>query len=164
MTTTIRRLSPGEGHVFQTLRIEAMRNDELSFASSLAEEQAKPAAWFEDRVLADGIFVAEVDGAAVGMVGMSPKASAKEAHKGFIYSMFVLPAGRGQGLGAALVEAVLAYAAERVESVHLAVLSTNDTAIGLYERAGFERYGLEPRALKTGDRYTDDLLMWKRLK
>ncbi|MBI1406134.1 MAG: GNAT family N-acetyltransferase [Caulobacter sp.] len=160
----IRRLHPGEGPVFQALRLAAFAIDETCFASSLAEERAKPPGWFEDRVREGGLFIAERDGRALGMLGLALKTNAKEAHKGFIWSMFVLPEGRGQGLGAALMAAVLDHAAARgLESVHLAVVSTNAPAIAIYEAAGFERYGLEPRALKTAAGYTDDLLMWKRL-
>jgi ribosomal protein S18 acetylase RimI-like enzyme len=163
--TTIRRLQPGEGPVFQAIRLTAMRLDESTFGSTLAEEQAKPAAWFEERVIADGVFVAEADGQILGMVAVGPKTPAKERHKGVVYSMFVLPECRGRGLGGALMAACLDYAREVVEIVQLVVVSTNSVAVSLYEGAGFERYGFEPRALlQTDGRYTDDLHMWKRLK
>ena len=163
--TTIRRLQPGEGPVFQAIRLTAMRLDEVTFGSTLAEEEAKPASWFEERVRADGVFVAEADGQVLGMVAVGPKTPAKERHKGVVYSMFVLPEGRGRGLGGALMAACLDYAREVVEIVQLVVVSTNSVAVSLYEGAGFERYGFEPRALlQTDGRYTDDLHMWKRLK
>jgi ribosomal protein S18 acetylase RimI-like enzyme len=61
--------------------------------------------------------------------------------------------------------ACLDYARDVVEIVQLVVVSTNAVAVALYEAAGFERYGFEPRALLQKDgRYTDDLHMWKRLK
>ncbi|MDO9335582.1 MAG: GNAT family N-acetyltransferase [Caulobacter sp.] len=164
-STTIRRLQPGEGPIFQAIRLTAMRLDESTFGSTLAEEEAKPDSWFEDRVRADGVFVAEADGQVVGMVAVGAKAPAKERHKGVVYSMFVLPDGRGRGLGAALMAACLDHAREVVEIVQLVVVSTNAVAVALYEAAGFERYGFEPRALlQTDGRYTDDLHMWKRLR
>lgn len=163
--TTIRRLQPGEGPIFQAIRLTAMRLDEATFVSTLAEEQAKPDSWFEDRVAADGVFVAEADGRVLGMVAVGPKAAAKERHKGVIYSMFVLPEGRGKGIGGALMAACLDYAREVVEIVQLIVVSTNSVAVALYESAGFERFAFEPRALRHADgRYTDDLHMWKRLR
>ncbi|HYE45528.1 MAG TPA: GNAT family N-acetyltransferase [Caulobacter sp.] len=163
--TTIRRLQPGEGPAFQAIRLTAMRLDEAAFGSTLAEEEAKPAGWFEERVVADGVFVAEVEGRIVGVIAVGAKRPAKERHKGVIYSMFVLPEGRGRGLGGALMAACLDYAREVVEIVQLVVVSTNSAAVALYEGAGFERYGFEPRALlQTDGRYTDDLHMWKRLR
>jgi len=65
----------------------------------------------------------------------------------------------------ALMAALLEEAQARFESVQLIVVSTNASAVALYQRAGFESYGLEPRALKTAAGvYTDDLLMWKLLR
>ena len=46
-----------------------------------------------------------------------------------------------------------------VEEVRLTIVATNTAAIRLYERAGFEQYGLERRALKIGDDYHDEVLM-----
>jgi len=34
----------------------------------------------------------------------------------------------------------------------------------LYEKGGFEVFGMEPKALKVGDDYLDELLMWIALK
>jgi ribosomal protein S18 acetylase RimI-like enzyme len=164
MTAKIRRLLPGEGAAFRQIRLAAMRLDEATFGSTLAEELDKLDIWFEERIAVDGVFVAERDGAIIGVLGVSQNTAAKERHKALLYSMFVLPEGRGRGLGGALIAAALAYAAEIVESVQLVVVSTNTAAIALYERAGFERYGLEPRALLFKGAYTDDLLMWKRLR
>ena len=73
--------------------------------------------------------------------------------------MFVQPEARGTGLAPALVRQVLEYARQTVEEVRLTAVATKMTAIRLYERAGFERYGLERRALKVGDDYHDEVLM-----
>ncbi|MCL6470330.1 MAG: GNAT family N-acetyltransferase, partial [Ralstonia sp.] len=35
----------------------------------------------------------------------------------------------------------------------------NDAALALYERCGFETYGVEPRALKSTTGYADEVLM-----
>lgn len=151
--------------MFQAIRLKAMRLDESAFGSTLAEEEAKPGDWFEDRVRADGVFIAQADGRTLGVVAVGPKTPAKERHKGLVYSMFVLPEGRGRGLGSALIAACLEYASQVVEIVQLVVVSTNAIAVALYERAGFKPYGLEPCALlQTDGRYTDDLHMWKRLR
>ncbi|NBU27458.1 MAG: GNAT family N-acetyltransferase [Caulobacteraceae bacterium] len=165
MSFAIHRLAAGEGEVFRNIRLTAFRLDEDSFASSLAEELSKPMDWFETRVQQDAVFVARNVGGVLGVVGLSAKAGSKEAHKGFVYSMFVLPGARGRGVGQALMAALLEEAQARFESVQLIVVSTNASAVALYQRAGFESYGLEPRALKTAAGvYTDDLLMWKLLR
>jgi ribosomal protein S18 acetylase RimI-like enzyme len=159
------RLEAGDGDVFRDIRLSAFRFAEDSFASSLAEELAKSTDWFETRVQQDAIFVARDASVILGVVGLSAKTGSKEAHKGFVYSMFVLPEARGRGVGQALLAALIEEAKARFESVQLIVVSTNASAVALYRRAGFESYGLEPRALKTAAGvYTDDLLMWKPLR
>ena len=61
----------------------------------------------------------------------------------------------GAGPGAAVIEA----AADTVEELRLTVVASNATAVRLYARCGFREYGVEPRALKIGDRYHDEVLM-----
>jgi RimJ/RimL family protein N-acetyltransferase len=46
----------------------------------------------------------------------------------------------------------------------LTVVPTNTAALHLYEKAGFEAFGLERRALKVDGRYYDNLLMALHLK
>jgi ribosomal protein S18 acetylase RimI-like enzyme len=164
MSFAIRRLGPDEGPLFRQLRLKTLSLDEINFVTTLAEEEAKPASAFESCVRDGAVFVAEADGVVLGVVGLMPNANTKERHKGLIYSVFVMPEGRGRGVGRALMAAVLDYARDVVESVYLVVLEQNTAAVALYEGAGFERYGLEPRSLCVNGVYTDDLLMWKRLK
>jgi len=94
-----------------------------------------------------------------GMAGLYVSDSAKQRHKGVLWGMFVQPEARGTGLASALVARVLEHAKRTVEEVRLTVVATNTTAIRLYERAGFEQYGLERRALKVKDSYHDEVLM-----
>jgi ribosomal protein S18 acetylase RimI-like enzyme len=58
-----------------------------------------------------------------------------------------------------LVNAVIDHAAAVVEQVTLTVVADNASAIALYSAMGFERYGVEPRALKSERGYADEVLM-----
>ena len=58
-----------------------------------------------------------------------------------------------------MIARVLEHARQIVEEVRLTVVATNTAAIRAYERAGFEQYGLERRALKIADDYHDEALM-----
>jgi RimJ/RimL family protein N-acetyltransferase len=73
--------------------------------------------------------------------------------------MYVRATARNTGLGKRLVAAVLDHGRGRVESVKLSVVSENEAARRLYRAMGFVEYGCEPRALKQGGRYYDDVLM-----
>ena len=56
-----------------------------------------------------------------------------------IETLAVLPESRGQEVGRQLVDQVMADAAEQgIDEVVLLVVSTNEEAIGFYERQGFE--------------------------
>ncbi len=57
------------------------------------------------------------------------------------------------------MQQVIDTAADTVEELRLAVVASNTTAVRLYTRRGFRAYGVEPRALKIGDRYHDEMLM-----
>lgn len=87
-----------------------------------------------------------------------PKA-AKLRHKGVLWGMYVRPRARRAGLGAVLVRRVLDHARGAVEEVRLTVVSSNDAAARLYGAAGFEAFGVEPRALKVAGRYHDEVLI-----
>lgn len=71
----------------------------------------------------------------------------------------------GRGLGAALMETVLdAARAMGYEQIELGVYLENIRAIRLYERMGFQHWGVTPRAFKLNDgRYADELLMGRFL-
>lgn len=66
-----------------------------------------------------------------------------------------------RGIGAALLgEMIDALRATNLEQIELKVVSTNEAAVALYEKFGFERYGCLTRAMKYSDgTYADMLLM-----
>ena len=70
--------------------------------------------------------------------------------------MGVLPVYRKQGIGRALLEAVLARST--FERIELSVFADNTAAISLYEKAGFVHEGVKRRAVKL-DGYKDLVLM-----
>lgn len=66
---------------------------------------------------------------------------------------------RGQGIGKSLLEEIIDACRGRFEAIELAVFSNNRSAIGLYEKFGFERVGRVPGAIKRGGKYFDEDLM-----
>jgi ribosomal protein S18 acetylase RimI-like enzyme len=71
----------------------------------------------------------------------------------------VHPDWRGQSIGSKLMEALVASARDIVEQLTLSVVHDNNSAISLYRKLGFAVYGIEPRALKSANRYSDEVLM-----
>ena len=100
------------------------------------------APWSTDMLreeLGKGIFlVAEQDGAAVGYVGCQTVLD-----EGYITNVAVSPACRRQGIGRALVRALVSHArSQGLTFVTLEARASNAPAIALYEGAGFRRVGV----------------------
>jgi RimJ/RimL family protein N-acetyltransferase len=156
----IRRLVGADAGAYRDVRLEALRTNPEAFGSSLEEEAHRPTDWFRERVERNPVFGAGFPGGPLaGMVGLQVPEAARLRHKAILWGMFVPPGHQGCGLGWALVACALDHAATIVEEVRLSVVAANSAAIRLYTRAGFERYGLERRALKSGARYDDEVLM-----
>ena len=84
-------------------------------------------------------FVAEVDGQVVGTVGAGPGEFGGAAA---LTALWVDPGFRGQGVGSALVEAVLEWArSQGFSEVLLWVTEVNENAQRLYLHHGFARTG-----------------------
>jgi ribosomal protein S18 acetylase RimI-like enzyme len=80
-----------------------------------------------------------------------------------VYGTYVRPEYRRQGVGRALMEAVVAQARKvGLRQIELSVTQANEPAVLLYESCGFERYGLERDAFRVGDAFYDvaHMVLW----
>lgn len=138
----------------------ALRCAPEAFGSTLAREMGRSVAADVERLGGGPVFGAYRAGAIVGMLGLRRIEGPQEDHKGMLWGFFVAAECRRSGVGLALMRAALAAAADMVEQVHLTVVTENAGAIALYERLGFVRYGVEPRALRGSNGvYRDEALM-----
>jgi ribosomal protein S18 acetylase RimI-like enzyme len=161
---TIRHLTPADAADYRAIRLAALQNAPEAFGSTYTFEAARPMSGWEERLAAPGAFGAYLDDEIVGMARFIQDAgSAKERHKGAVYGMYVAPQARGQGIGSALLSALIEHASGVVEQLRLGVVDTNIAAIRLYQKHGFEIYGTEMRALKTDTGYSNEVLMALRL-
>jgi ribosomal protein S18 acetylase RimI-like enzyme len=157
---TLRRLIASDAPNYRALRLEGLRSHPEAFGASWEDEASKPLSWFAERLERNAVFGGSRDDSALlGTAGLLVPNAVKSRHKGVLWGMFVRPEARGTGLAAGLVAHVIEQATLLVEEVRLTVVSSNMAAVRLYSRAGFNQYGLEPRALKVGDQYYDELLM-----
>ena len=158
---TLRMLQPADAAEFQALRLRGLAEVPTAFASSHAEEVDTPLPEITRRLQpqADAaLFGAWFEGQLAGVVGVQREGMRKLAHKAFLWGMYVAPQARGQGLGARLMQAALdhAWAVLAVRQVNLGVHADNAGAIQLYQRLGFERFGLERAALMVDGRLQDE--------
>jgi RimJ/RimL family protein N-acetyltransferase len=156
---TVRRLRPDEADVFRAIRLEALKASPEAFGSTFELEDKLDVAWFAGRLEQTQVMGAFRDGELVGTAGFAIQQGQKNAHKGMLWGMYVRPGSRNLGVGRLLVNAVLDVARESVELIQLSVVTENRPARRLYERAGFLEFGIEPKALKLGDKYYDEAHM-----
>ena len=158
----VRFLTERDAEALWKLRLQALESQPEAFGESPEEHrqttlEAYPArlrACNDENFIIGGFIEADL----VGMVGFYRELRLKRRHRGGIWGMFVEPAGRGHGLGAALLQEALtrAKALPGLRSIYLSVTATQAIARKLYVNAGFRSYGIEPEALMVGDRYLDE--------
>lgn len=147
----IRQVGPDDWADWRLLRLRSLAEDRVAFASSVTPwtgDDDTEERWRGRLGNGDTCFVAYDDDRPVGMVG----AEHREDGGIELISMWVAPEARSRGVGAALVERVVALGAGA--PVGLRVMAGNDPAIRAYERAGF--------ALQPGDPDCDGCLRMER--
>jgi ribosomal protein S18 acetylase RimI-like enzyme len=157
----VRLLTPDDYDSLRELRLESLRLLPVSFAADPGQEEAMSKQEWLSRLASAVSFGGFIDGRLSGMVVLSRPSRPKLAHTGDIGAMYVRDSARGTGLADALMSALLEHASHIVEQVQLVVNAENARAIKFYERHGFREIGRIPRSLHVGDRYYDDLLMFR---
>jgi ribosomal protein S18 acetylase RimI-like enzyme len=164
MSVVVRRLTPDDIAVLREARLEGLRNHPEAFSADLAVWEALTPEVWRTRVMNGNWFGAFAGEALAGICAISTSYSSKTSHLGEFGAMYVRAGYRGQHVGDALIDAVIAFARLKFELVTLTVIAENTHAIALYERHGFVVIGKMPRAIRIGDRYYDELYMVQDLK
>jgi ribosomal protein S18 acetylase RimI-like enzyme len=139
-------LTPEHWPAFRELRREALRDAPDAFSATLAQwsgEGDREERWRSRLSEVPFNVVAEFDGKPAGLVSGTRPSSGGVV---LLISMWVAPFARGQGVGDALVGAVIMWArAQGAIGVELDVRETNAAAISLYRRNGFVDHGPSDR-------------------
>lgn len=167
---SIRLLTADDLPAYKALRDLGLKNDPEAFTSDFESEVERPPASYATRVghPPDDDFILgafDIEGSLLGAVVCMRESRLKTRHQANLAGMVVAPHVRGQGIARALLREfdLQVRRVPGVEHVVLSVTASNKSAASLYERAGFVRYGLLPRAIKLGDQYFDKALMVKTL-
>lgn len=158
----IRLLQASDAHPYQQLRLSGLLRDPDAFGSTYDREAQFSLETIANRLEPNadkfvlGAFTAQDE--LVGIVTFVRESSLKTAHKGNIYGMYVSHENRGKGIGKLLLRELIARARahDGLEQINLTVVSTNAAAKKLYQSVGFETYGVERNALKSGGQYFDE--------
>jgi GNAT superfamily N-acetyltransferase len=154
---------PDDAQAFQALRLEALASSPEAFGSSHEEEASLSLDTIRSRISVSGpnaIFGAFAGERLVGMAGFAVYERVKASHKGVMWGVYVQPNWRGHGLGRKLVQCVIDQASRHVIILEAAVGLTNESARRTYHSLGFKPYGIERKALRVGDVFYDEELLF----
>ena len=137
----VRAATAKDWRLLRKLRLDALEDAPGAFLSTDAEQAAPDADW-RRRIARGSTFFAylpEVNGGdPAGLVGGFQEIPGTVE----LASLWVRPHARGQGVGEALVAAVVDWAGTKnATSVHLWLIDTNQYAWVLYQRCGFSPTG-----------------------
>ncbi len=152
MVTTIRPLQKADAADYRACRLNALRLAPTAFSSSFESASRLPDSFFEDRATFEPhsfIYGAFASDLLIGTAGGFVDPEVKRQHIGYVVGMWVDPAYRGQQLARRLLEAVVAQfrTLGTIGDVQLGVTKGNASALHLYERFGFSKWGEEPNAI-----------------
>ena len=135
----ISELRPDEWRLFRRLRLAALAESPDAFSPTLAEAEKHDCSHWKSaaqRFASSSVSALLIARPEQGLVS----AVRGNDGVGHIGAMWVRPDARGEGLGSALLDAALEFLCD-CGCVELSVTESNDSAIRLYERRGFEMAG-----------------------
>ncbi len=142
----VRRITSLDAERLRQVRLAALQDAPSAFGSTFAAESSRSQGEWAVRASAGSqgsdraTFFAELDGEVVGLAGgyrEEPASSVVE-----LVSVWVAPSARGRGVGALLVDAVIAWASDtHAATVALWVTRGNTPAERVYESCGFAATG-----------------------
>ncbi|ACP22763.1 putative acetyltransferase protein (plasmid) [Sinorhizobium fredii NGR234] len=164
MTTSIRLLGPDDVESFRRIRLEALRTEPESFASSAEDWEKLPEDEWRRRLIDNPAFVAFHAGEPVGIMGLLRQRASKMVHRATIVMVYVNRDFRGSGVARLLLAAVTDFArSEGIRQLELSVSAENPAAIAFYRRERFEAAGRIPGGCIRNGREVDDLIMVRRI-
>ncbi|RTL35328.1 MAG: GNAT family N-acetyltransferase [Candidatus Melainabacteria bacterium] len=163
----IKLLSEKDVDIFWTLRLKALKDEPHSFGADYDESTALDPKEVAGRLVCNddnfvlGAFCPDL----IGYIGFVRQKTKKMRHQGTLWGLYLLPEYRGRSIARQLMVASIMYAQELpdLEYLKLTVTIPNKPATKLYKSLGFEKYGVEPAALKVDGKYVDEALMQLKL-
>ena len=156
----IRRLSKPDAPALQECRLHGLSESPEAFLASYADVRGTPLSEVErDLEDPDILYLgAFANSRLVGIIRFVRPDRRSRRHIAEVRSVYVRASHRGQGIARRLLAQLIEESRQiGLESLILSVLSSNAPARHLYESLGFSVYGREPKAIKKGHEYTDQL-------
>lgn len=156
---------------YKALRLHALLEAPQSFLKSFDEESQKTDIEWQE-LLKESLegksrfFVfAESDGVLIGMMGAFVDTHEKVKHIATIVSVYIEPAFQGKGISSVLMKELLQNIQKNssITRLDLMVVTTQESAIALYKKFGFETVGTVHKEMFVNGQYYDEHIMEKLL-
>jgi GNAT superfamily N-acetyltransferase len=129
-------LTVADADRLRAIRLRSLRDAPEAFSATFAESAARSTEAWQRQLRELATFIAVADGQDVGVVRGGPHDRFPDA--AHLLSLWVAPEARRQGIGLALVDAVIEWArSEGRRRLFIDVFAQNEPAIAVYRRARF---------------------------
>lgn len=156
----IRPLAPTDVAAFRKIRLQAIVDSPTAIWPTYDEVARQTDREIEARILRTDTQVvlgAFIDSELAGIAGLRREPLDQVRHKAVLWGVFVSPGWRREGLARKLIARVQSLAREEgVLQIQLCVNAENVRAWNMYRSLGFKSFGVEPRAMRIGDKYFDE--------
>ena len=163
-------LTPDDAAAYTRLRTAMLVDSPHAFGSSPGEGRGEDVDSILEYLSDPNKAIAVVDhpenaGEFAAAGGIMRVTTLKSRHRAGIWGVYCVPEMRGRGLGRSVMDRLIEHARswDGVEVIGLSASAEAPEAIALYERLGFVRWGLEPDALRLGDKSFDEVYLALRL-
>ncbi len=155
---TIRPVRDSDWESVRAIYIQGIATGNATFAASAPEWRD----WDETH-LPTCRLVAEADDSILGWAALSPY-SRREVYSGVAeVSVYVAESARGEGIGAALLSALIRTSEEQgFWTLQAGIFPENEASIRLHRRCGFRIVGTRERIGQMNGRWRDVVLMERR--
>ncbi len=161
--TTIRRATLGDARAIADIYNHYIATSTATFDTE-CKSVGERIAWLTEHRDAHPVFVAENDDAVVGWGALSPYRERPAWLHTAEVAVYVAPERTGEGIGPALLAALVDAAREIGHHVLLSqIVAENTASLRMTERAGFERVGTLRQVGRKFDRWIDLELLSLRL-
>jgi len=152
-------LSKSDSLLWKSIRLEALLSYPENYLSSFEEESLRSDQQWEDVIVQNKIYGLFIDEQLVSTVSLSPKSAFKHRHKGEIWGVYTKPMFQGKGFAYLLLAYVLEQAQTSLDLCYLTCTTSNKSAYRIYQKLGFETYGIELKSIYVNKHYYDEYLM-----